>query len=235
MKRLFTVFAFLIAISNVYANNDLVIEDSRIIKSEVFELVKKWVVVTLDSYDATISYEDKSSGNIIVKGMYKDDDNILMAKILKYVIPYVSFQLEIQCDDGKLTAHFNKIEYSYVSLDEDSYGLSNRAIKTIISELEAIKYLMIRKGETWVIDDSFEKEYEGMKLSMKQANEGKDNTSLSRKERREFNQYYENNKAKYNVLEYAVEAKNNAGNIILTKNNDGLLDVINHYLENKLN
>lgn len=225
------VLTFLMAMSHVNAGNDLIIEDSRIIKSEVFEVVKKWIVLTLDSYDATISYEDKSSGSIVIKGKYKDDNNILMAKMLKFVIPYVIFQLEIQCEDGKLMAHFNKIEYTYVTLDESSYGLNNRVLDTLIRELEAIKSLMIRKGEQWTIDDSFENEYERLRISMNQARGGKDNSSLSRKERREFKQYYERNEAKYDVFKYAVEAKNKVGEIILTKNNDGLLDVVNRYLK----
>lgn len=230
MKKLLFLMALLIQLSAVHASNELVIEDSCITKNEYFEVVKKWIATTLDSYDATISYEDKSSGCIVVKGSFQDKENYLMSKILRYVIPYVLFQLEVQCDNGKVVAQFKKIAYTYEALDVNPYGLSNEAINKIIKEFEAIKSMTYRKGSYWVIDDAFEQEYQRMESLMTEAKRKMDDDTLPRKERRTYKNYYENNNAKYKILDFAVKAKKNVGKELLTKDNVGLCDVLYDYL-----
>ena len=183
-----------------------------------------------NSYDTTISYENEESGRIIIKGKYRDGDNYLMARVLKYVLPYVSFQLDIQCDNGRVSLQITNVEYSYVVINESAYGLGDEALKILMSELRAIRSLMIRWGEVWTINDSFEQAYQTLESSVGEAKRVKDDKSLSRKERKKFKEYFERNDVKCSVYRYAVWAKSNVDEVVFKKK-DSLADVLNSYIE----
>ena len=233
MKKFLLVCVLLMAMSFSYASQNVEIVDARIKRSEIFEVVKKWTITTLDAYDATILYEDKNSGNIIIKGKYQHKGNYLSARILKHVIPYVTFQIEVQCDDGKVVGTLREIEYSYVTLDEDLHGLPSKALDRLICEFETIRNIMIEKGENWIVDDSFVNEYKEQKALMDEAARKKEDVSLPKSERRKWKKYYENEtkKVTLEVYEYAVDAKYDAEEKILKKSKGCLYDVVCNYLK----
>ena len=145
MKKLLFSFVLLMNVCSVYAYN-IIIEDSRIRKDDIYEVIKKWALTTLDSKDVTILYEDNSSGNIIFEGEYIDKHNGLSSSILHYVLPYVKYQLEIRCDSGSVTAEFIKLKYSYESLNKSTYYLNDYARKVLIKEHNNVmKFIFHRK------------------------------------------------------------------------------------------
>lgn len=160
MKRLFALMLFVMMVLSTFAVRKTVIEDSLITKSESFELAKLWIATKLDSYNAIITYEDKSSGKIVVKGRYKDTKSNLISLYYGFVRAYVSFQLEISCFDRKVSASLNKVDYTIESLGGDYSSMGKTALNNIIKELKAMVEMKEKLGEVWTINSSFMDEAE---------------------------------------------------------------------------
>ena len=230
MKKLLFLFVLLMNVCSIYAY-DIIIEDSRIRKDDIYEVIKKWALTTLDSKDITILYEDKSSGNIIFEGEYIDKHNGLSSSILHYVLPYVKYQLEICCDSGSVTAEFIKLKYSYTSLNKSSYTLTNTMRSLLIKEHEAIIKVMRKSEGAFDIDDAIENEYNRLKPLIDDARMKKDDKTLSSKERRENKSFYEANKSLYEVYSAAHWAEYYMKIDIYDKDKTGLRYYVNNYLE----
>ena len=230
MKKLLFLFVLLMNVCSIYAY-DIIIEDSRIRKDDIYEVIKKWALTTLDSKDITILHEDKSSENIIFEGEYIDKHNGLSSSILHYVLPYVKYQLEIRCDSGSVTAEFIKLKYSYTSLNKSSYTLTNTMRSLLIKEHEAIIKVMRKSEGAFDIDDAIENEYNRLKPLIHDARMKKDDKTLSSKERRENKSFYEANKSLYEVYSAAHWAEYYMKIDIYDKDKTGLRYYVNNYLE----
>lgn len=230
MKKLLFLFILLMNVCSVYAYN-IIIEDSRIRKDDIYEVIKKWALTTLDSKDVTILYEDKSSGNIIFEGKYIDKHNNLSSGVLQYVLPYVKFQLEICCDSGSVTAEFLNLKYSYESLNKSTYYLNDYIRKELIREHEAIIKVMRKSDGAFDIDETIENEYNRLKPLIDDARNKKDDKTLSSKERREYKYFYEANEKLYEVYSAAYWAEYYIKTDIYDKDKTGLRYYVNNYLE----
>ena len=230
MKKLLFVFVILMNVFSVYAYN-IIIEDSRIKKEEIYEVIKKWALTTLDSKDVTILYEDKSGGDIIIEGKYIDNHNSLASCIGHYVLPYVTYHLEIRCDSGSVKAEFTQFKYSYTSLNKSTYTLTDKARRMLIKDHEAILKVMRKSGGSFAIDEDIENEYNKLKPLIDEARKKKDDKSLSGKERRESKNFYEANNSLYEVYSAAHWAEYFIKQDIYDKNVTGLRFFINNYLE----
>lgn len=230
MKKLL-LFILLMNVCSVYAY-DIIIEDSRIRKDDLYEVIKKWALTTLESKDVSVLYEDKSSGSIIFEGKYIDNDNGLSSRIMHYVLPYVIYQLEIHCDSGSVTAEFIKLKYSYMSLNKSTYSLNNYARSLLIKEHEAIIKVMRKSDGAFDIDETIENEYNRLEPLIDDAWKRKDDKTLSSKERRESKKFYEANKSLYEVYSAAHWAEYHMEKEIYNKEKTGLRYYVNDYLEN---
>lgn len=184
------------------------INDSILTKSKCWEVTKKWVATALDSYGAYVAYENEDKGEMIIKGRYKDSNNRLWAVQESFIIPYISFEIEINMRDGLYFAKYSKVSYVF----KNGYGgrvsgYSKIFLLRMKNELEEIQDLMISKGEDWVIDESFEINGEEWSRKIKEAEERQNDKSISKKERKKYNQFYEENvgrDAVYHNVNYGV-------------------------------
>ena len=228
MKKTVFFLICLVATLTSHADHKTVIKNSTVTKEQCFEAVKKWTVKNLDPYNAVISYEDKSSGTLIIKGHFKDEDNDLYACKEGYiVVPYVDFQLEIQCKEGQVEANFNHIQYSYKSTYGGDYSShSTFILKRMRNELDEIRKLMISKGEVWEIDDSFEKKYKELDERLKYSEAKKDDKSISKKERKSHERFYEENDGRELVYFYTDIAASHLSWDLINQSGTGLRDII---------
>lgn len=224
MKKVFLFFAFLMISVSSYAGWDIIIENPNATRIRSFETIKKWVSTTLDLQNISIKYEDAKSGVIVINGDYKDTSSSLLSIRYGFVSAYVSYQLEIRCDDGYVFAKFNKMAYSTKSL-YGNYSLSTNILEIIRDELKVIAELKIKKGQAWNINKDFIREYEELKSAIQEAEQKKDDNNISKKERKKYRKFYENNKIKgkvYDSINYmGIDLKYN---VIYKKT--GLMNVI---------
>lgn len=155
MKRLFVSLFFVMMVLSAYAVRKTIVEDSLLTKSESFELAKFWIATKLDSYNALITYEDKTTGRIVVKGKYKDTKSNLMSLYYGFTRAYISFQLEISCSEGKVSASLNKVDYTIEALGGDYSSMGKTALNNIVKELKAMVEMKEELGEVWSINNSF--------------------------------------------------------------------------------
>lgn len=231
MKKVLFLFVLLMNVCSIYAY-DIIIEDSRIRKDDIYEVIKKWALTTLESEDVSILYEDKTNGDVIIKGKYIDNDCFLASRIMHYVLPYVTYQLEVRCGGGSVTAEFIKLQYSYTTLDKSTYGINDYLRGELIRDHEAILYVMKKYGANFEINEEIEQEYNKLEPLINEARQKKDDKSLPSKERKEYKRYYEKNKSLYEVYSAAHWAEYNMKKNMFDKNNTGLRYYVNNYLEN---
>ena len=146
---------FVMAFLSTYAERKTIVENSLITKGESFELAKLWIATKLDPLNAIITYDEKSIGKIVVKGKYKDTKSDLVSIYYGFVRAYVSFQLEISCFDGKVSASLNKVDYTIEAVGSDFSSMGNTALNNIVKELEAMVDMKEELGEVWNINSSF--------------------------------------------------------------------------------
>ena len=225
MRRLFLFFSFLVIASSSYAEWDVIIENPSATKVKSFETIKKWIATTLDSKNASIKYENVESGTIVVNGDYNDTESSLWSIRYGFIRAYVSYQLEIKCDEGYVYAKFNKIVYSTKSLYGD-YSLSTFVLERIRDELKAIAELEMEKGQEWNIDDNFIRQYEELNSAINDAEQKKDDINIPKKERKKYKKFYENNKIKGIVYFYIYSAKTDLEYDVISKSEIGLRDII---------
>lgn len=155
MKRLFVSLVLAMVFMSTFAIRKTTIEDSLITRSESFELTKLWIATNLDSYNGHIAYEDKSSGKIVVKGKFKDTTSNLISLYYGFIRAYVSYQLEISCFDGKVSASLNKVDYTIETLGGDYSSMGKTALNNIVKELKALLEMKEELGEVWNINRTF--------------------------------------------------------------------------------
>lgn len=173
------------------------IEDSSLMKSRCWDATKKWVAITMDSYNARIAYEKEENGEMIVKGRCKDSNNRMWSVQNSFVIPYLEYEIEITMRDGYYSAKYTKIKYYFKSsYGESTYGMSELMLIRMRNELEVIEELLYSIGDTWEVDAFFEKEYNLISEKIKEAEQKKNDKSLRKKERKEYGRIYEENVGK---------------------------------------
>lgn len=231
MKKVFLLLVLLFDFLPVFSSSNVLIDDSRIKKDEIFAVVKKWALITLKAKDVNVIYEDKESGDIIVDGVYFDSHNSLTLKIWHYVYPSVNFQLEIKCKDGCVRADFVKLRYSYEVIGDDYHGLTNSLINLLIDELEAILHVAQTHGESFEIDESIENEYKEIDSIYHEASLKMDDKTLPGKERRKYKKIYEKHRGLYWVYSAAHWAKYYMSKELLEEEDNSLSQYIKKYLD----
>lgn len=225
MKRFLLLFSFFVVASSSYAQWNIVIENPSATKFKSFETIKKWIATTLDSKNASVKYENFEDGTIVVDGDYKDTESSLWSIKYGFISAYVSYQLEIKCEEGFVYAKFNKIVYSTKSLYGD-YSLSTFVLERIRDELKVMADLEIERGQVWNIDDDFIKQYKELDSAIKDAEQKKDDNTIPKKERKKYKRFYENNEIKESVYFYIYCARIDLEYDVISKSEIGLRDII---------
>lgn len=173
--------------------------DSMISKPAAWEATNRWIATQMDSKDAHIVYENVNEGTLIIKGRYKDTNNGMFCVRYDFIIPYVSYELEINISDGSYCAKYNKINYEpIVGYGDVPYGLGILQ-QRILNEMNEIKGIMLDKGEVWLIDNDFVNKGNSLNTKIKEAKIKKEDKSLSKKERKQFKKYYEENNGREGI------------------------------------
>ena len=203
MKKLFLLFILFFSTILLWGENTaqfsnglltgFCITDSLINKSTTWNLTKKWLATNMDSKQARIVFENAKDGSIIIKGRYKDTNNSLYCVKYGAIIPYISYELEINISNGSYCAKYNKIAYEpVISYGDIPYNLKI-ILDRIINEMEEIKKITLDKGESWIIDNDFIKKGEKLKSQIDEAKFKMNDKSLSKKERNQYKIFYEKN------------------------------------------
>lgn len=198
MKKFLLIFVGLALCSSINAegaiSREFSITDSTLTKLKCWEVTKKWVATVLDSYGAYIAYENENKGEIIIKGKYKDSNNSLWTVKESFVIPYINFEIEINMRDGLYSAKYSKVSYGF----NNGYGGSVSGYPKIYllrmkNELNEIRDLEIYNGDNWNIDESFEIKRKEWSEKVREAEIKQNDKSISKKERKTFKEFYEEN------------------------------------------
>lgn len=199
MKKLIAIVMMILVFAiNVRAkeleHRKIEINDSIINLAQAWDGVMRWVVANEDSYGMRIAYENPSTGSMIIKGEFRDDNNRLQCVRNDLIRPIASFTIEVNCSNGGITAEMTEANYEY----RVSYGsissLSTFMLKWCKQEMEEIERIMRYKGEKANCYDSwFEETADEYSAKEKIAKDTEADETAPKKERKKAKKYLEQN------------------------------------------
>lgn len=163
----------------------------------------RWVVANEDKYGTRIAYENPSTGSMIIKGEFRDDNNGLQCVRNDLINPFASFTIEVNCAERQVTAEMTEANYEYKVGYGSIYSLRTFILKWCKQEMEEIERIIRYKGDKVSCYDQYfadtAEEYE----TKKEKAEGieKDET-ISKKERKKAKKYLEDNRWRGNPYRY---------------------------------
>ena len=121
MKKLIAIVMMILVFAiNVRAkeleHRKIEINDSTINLAQAWDGVMRWVVANEDSYGMRIAYENPSTGSMIIKGEFRDDNNRLQCVRNDLIRPIASFTIEVNCSNGGITAEMTEANYENIEL-----------------------------------------------------------------------------------------------------------------------
>lgn len=198
MKKLIAIVMMLSFAIGAYAreleHRKIEITDSTVTIAQAWDGVMRWVVANEDSYGMRIAYENPSSGSMIIKGEFRDDNNRLQSVRNDLIRPIASFTIEVNCSDGRVSAEMTEANYEYKVGYGSVYSLSDFMLKWCKQEMEEIERILRYKGEKVNCYDSwFEETAEEYSTKEKEAKDIEADETAPKKERKKAKKYLEQN------------------------------------------
>lgn len=171
------------------------INDSTITLTQAWDGVMRWVVTNEDNYGMRIAYENLSTGTMIIKGKFRDDNNILQCVRNDLMRPIASFTIEVNCSNGGVTAEMTEANYEYKVGYGSVYSLRTPYLEICQQEMEEVVRIMRYKGEKVNCYDSwFEETAEEYSAKKKEAEDTEVDETAPKKERKKAKKYLEQNR-----------------------------------------
>lgn len=176
----------------------------KLSKETCWEIVKLWTISDMNDRNARIVYENKDTGKMLISGKYRDKtDTQLDTYKDNVLVPYVSYEIEIFCSDGKITFSFKNVKYSFKIRNFNQYSLDDFTLQRYSYELEEVKDIMMVKGEEWEIDDYFTKRNSELNQLVNEAQSKMNDEKLKKKQRaiyqKQFSEYVSKSKVSHTV------------------------------------